>query len=99
MSAAGFEEGEIVEKHQPLASNTSLLGREQNVITAPFDGVILGMTTLPAVSPGEPVCHLGRLTTRTRKSIGQLIEVSDNDLHQRVLDDLAASVTVVEPAD
>jgi hypothetical protein len=91
--------GEIVEKGQPLASNTSLLGREQNVLTSPFDGVILGMTTLPAVSPGEPVCHIGRMTSRTRKIFEQQAAASQDSLHDRVLDDLAANVTVVEPGD
>jgi predicted deacylase len=91
--------GEIVEKDQPLASNTSLLGRELNVLTSPYDGVILGMTTLPAVSPGEPVCHIGRVGTKTRKAIERTAERSNESLHERVLEDLAANVTVVEPAD
>jgi predicted deacylase len=91
--------GEIVEKGQPLASNTSLLGREQNVLTSPFDGVILGMTTLPAVSPGEPVCHIGRMTSRTRQILELQATASEESLHERVLDDLAANVTVIEPGD
>jgi len=89
--------GEIVEKGQPLAANTSLLGREQNVLTAPFDGVVLGMTTLPAVSPGEPVCHVGKMTKREIKAIALNASGSENSLHERVLEDLAANVTVVEP--
>ncbi|MEE4272957.1 MAG: succinylglutamate desuccinylase/aspartoacylase family protein [Thermoanaerobaculales bacterium] len=91
--------GEIVQKRQPLASNTSLLGREQNVLTAPFDGVILGMTTLPAVSPGEPVCNIGRMVKRTREVFEQSAASPDGGLHDRVLDDLAANVTVVEPSE
>jgi predicted deacylase len=89
--------GEIVHKDQPLASNTSLLGREQNVLTSPSDGVILGMTTLPAVSPGEPVCHIGQMVQRMREKFEQEVAVTDGDLHHRVLEDLAANVTVVEP--
>ena len=91
--------GEIVGKDQPLASNTSLLGREQNVLASPFDGVILGMTTLPAVSPGEPVCHVGRMSKRARFAFERLAREQDDSLHERVLDDLAANVTVVEPTE
>jgi len=90
--------GEIVEKGQPLAANTSLLGRERNVLTSPFDGVILGMTTLPAVSPGEPVCHIGRMMKETRRAFEDEVAQSDASLHNRVLEDLAANVTVVEPS-
>ena len=50
--------GEVVEEGQPLATNTSLLGAENRVLHCPADGLILGMTTLPAVSPGDPVCHV-----------------------------------------
>ena len=55
--------GELVEQDQPLATNTSLLGHGKSVLVAPFDAVVIGMTTLPAVSPGEPVCHVGKLAT------------------------------------
>jgi len=91
--------GDIVEKGQSLASNTSLLGREQNVLSSPFDGVVLGMTTLPAVSPGEPVCHIGKLMKATRRAIELEAGDTDDSLHQRVLDDLAVNITVIEPSD
>ena len=91
--------GEIVEKDQPLASNTSLLGREQNVLTSPFNGVVLGMTTLPAVSPGEPVCHIGKMTKRALRAVERNVDHSEDSLHERVRDDLAANVTVVEPTE
>ncbi|QDS87851.1 succinylglutamate desuccinylase/aspartoacylase family protein [Rosistilla ulvae] len=53
--------GEVIVKGQPVATNTNLLGRERCILEAPFDAVVIGMTTLPAGSPGEPVCHLGML--------------------------------------
>jgi predicted deacylase len=90
--------GEFVKKGQPLASNTSLLGREQNMLNSPFDGVVLGMTTLPAVSPGEPVCHIGKLMKGTTRALEHDAGDADDDLHHRVLEDLAANVTVVEPS-
>ncbi|MCB9838527.1 MAG: succinylglutamate desuccinylase/aspartoacylase family protein [Phycisphaeraceae bacterium] len=50
--------GDVVDQGQPLATNTDLLGRPLNVIESPAAGVLLGMTTLPAVAPGDPVAHL-----------------------------------------
>lgn len=55
--------GDKVDQGDLLATNTSLLGHERNQLVAPFTGIVLGMTTLPAVSPGEAVCHLGEVST------------------------------------
>jgi uncharacterized protein len=57
--------GDLVEKGQPIATNTSLLGAVQNTLHAPFDGVVIGMASLPATGPGEAVCNLGRLPDGT----------------------------------
>ncbi len=90
--------GDVVEAGQPLATNTSLLGAENRILYSPADGVILGMTTLPAVSPGDPVCHLAM----PRKKIARIRQARDRApeecLHERVRDDLATSVAVY-PAD
>jgi len=59
--------GQIVRTGQEIASNSTLMGEEQNVLTAPIDGIVLGMTTLPAVKPGEPVCHIGRPNLSIKK--------------------------------
>ncbi len=53
--------GETIKKGQLIAINTSLLNDELNRLDAPFDGIVIGMTTLPAVQPGEPVLNLGLL--------------------------------------
>ncbi len=53
--------GAKVAQGQVLVTNTSLLGDERHQLTAPFDGVVVGMTTLPAVSPGEAVCNIGEV--------------------------------------
>ena len=60
--------GEIVERRQILATNSTLLGEELGVLRAPFDGIVIGMATLPAISPGEAVCNLGRLPVGTSVS-------------------------------
>ncbi|WP_145415679.1 M14 family metallopeptidase [Planctomycetes bacterium K23_9] len=92
--------GQIVQKDQPLASNTDLLGTEQSVLVAPFNGVILGMTTLPAISPGEPLCMVGRLPKGTGSDIKEArIETGgpeEQSLEERTLDDLSSNVMVVE---
>jgi len=52
------EPGAFVSRGDTIANNFSILGAEQRNIIAPADGIILGMTTMPAVKPGEPICHL-----------------------------------------
>lgn len=91
--------GDIVEKQQPLATNTTLLGKEQSVLQAPFDGVVIGMSTLPAVSPGEPVCNLGQLPQGIQPSELRKNRSEEAGLEERVTEDLASNVLVVEPSD
>jgi predicted deacylase len=91
--------GDIVEKGQPLATNTTLLGDERNSVHAPFDAVVIGMTSLPSISPGEPICHLGRLPKEFTPSDLRRLRSEEDGLEQRVSDDLASSVLVVDPAD
>ncbi|MFW6354249.1 MAG: succinylglutamate desuccinylase/aspartoacylase family protein, partial [Verrucomicrobiota bacterium] len=50
--------GAFVEEDEPLATNYSIFGKEQNILRAPTTGIVVGMATMPAVKPGEPVCHL-----------------------------------------
>ncbi len=89
--------GAIVDKGQILATNTNLLGRERSALESPFSAVVIGMTTLPAVSPGEPVCHLGRLPKGTRPGELRRLRRLESGLEERVVDDLATNVYVVDP--
>lgn len=89
--------GEIIEKDQPIATNTNLLGRERRVLYSPFHAVVAGMTTLPAVSPGEPVCHLGRLPRGTKPTKLRRLRSEENGLETRMVEDLASNVLVVQP--
>jgi len=50
--------GQLVRRGDVLATNSSMLGEERNVLAAPEDGIVIGMTTQPAVVPGLPVCHI-----------------------------------------
>lgn len=91
--------GDIVEKDQPLATNTTLLGRERSMVQSPFDAVVIGMTTLPAISPGEPICNLGKLPAGMRPSQIRRQRVKEDGLEQSVHTELATNVLVVEPSE
>ena len=88
--------GQIVQRGQPLATNTDLIGREQSMLVAPFDGVIIGMTTLPAISPGEPMCLIGKLPANTPPSDIRQSRADSSELDERTRDDLSSNVMVVE---
>jgi predicted deacylase len=89
--------GDVINQGQPIATNSTLLGREQNVIYAPFDAVIIGMTTLPAVSPGEPICNLGRLPKGIKAA--ELLHKRAQETHgleERLVEELGSNVLVVD---
>lgn len=88
--------GDIVERGQPLATNMTLLGEEQNVLSAPFGGVVIGMTTLPAVMPGDPVLHLGQIVGGYRKIVKAIAGSSSKNLHNRTRTELQTNVKISE---
>jgi predicted deacylase len=51
--------GQHVTAGDELWSTINVFGRERNSVSAPTDGWVIGMTTLPMVQPGDPVLHLG----------------------------------------
>lgn len=89
--------GDLVEKGQPLATNTTILGEEQASIHAPFNGVVMGMTSLPAISPGEPICNLGKLPKQYKPEKLRKQRAQKDGLEQQVHEELGANVLVVEP--
>lgn len=91
--------GDIIEKGQPLATNTTLLGREQNTLYSPFNAVVLGMTSLPAISPGEPICNLGKLSKKYVPSELRRMRFKEDGLEQRISEELSANVLVVEASE
>jgi len=91
--------GDIVEKNQPLATNATLLGRDRNMLHAPFDAVVIGMTTLPAIGPGEPICNLGKLPRGAKPSELRRLRSKEAGLGERLSDDLSSNVLVVEPSE
>lgn len=91
--------GDIVKKGQPLSTSTTILGEEQSTIYAPFNGVIMGMTSLPSISPGEPICNLGKLPRKYNPEKFAKMRSKEDGLEQQVLEELGSSVLVVEPPD
>jgi hypothetical protein len=69
------------------------------MLHAPFDAVVIGMTTLPAISPGEPVCNLGKLPKGTKPSAFRRSRSEEDGLEERVSEELASNVLVVEPSE
>ncbi len=89
--------GEIVEEGQPLSTNTNLLGRDRHTVVAPYNGVVIGMTTLPAISPGDPICNLGMLPKKIRPADLRDLRIREHGLEERVVEELSSNLLVVDP--
>lgn len=85
--------GALIEAGQPIATNAGVFGDGRAVLISPCDGVVLSMTTLPAVRPGEPVCHIAE-PTRSLSSIRRAIERGRDALTSRLRSNLATSLHV-----
>jgi predicted deacylase len=90
--------GELIEKGQALVTNSTLLGQEQNTLHAPFDAVVIGMTSVPAVGPGEAICNLGKLPEGSLPRDLERRRFEADGLGQRVSDELGASVLISAPS-
>ena len=91
--------GDLVEKGQPIFTNTTLLGKELNTTYAPFDGIVIGMSSIPTVSPGEAVCHLGKLPDGEKPAALEARRSKKASLGQQVSRELGANILVYEPSD
>lgn len=94
-----IQPGDIVQEGQTLATNTTLLGHERSRLHAPFDAIVVGMTSLPAVSPGEPVCNLGKLPEGSDPAALRRLRIEAGGLEQQVVDELGSNVMVFEPGE
>ena len=91
--------GDLVEKGQPIFTNTTLLGEELNTMYSPFDGIVIGMSSLPSVSPGEAVCHLGKLPEGEVPAVLREKRHQNAALGQQVSKELGANIRVYEPSE
>ncbi|MCA9441984.1 MAG: hypothetical protein KC964_14350, partial [Candidatus Omnitrophica bacterium] len=79
------------------ATNTSIFGRERNVITSPVNGIVLGMTTMPAVKPGEPIYHIAVMAEKTMTRIRKQMEKSsESTYYRRIQEALSTNITLLE---
>ena len=85
--------GDLVSKGKKVASCQKLFSKESEVLTSPVDGIVLGMTTLPAVKPGEPICNIAKPDT-TLKEIKRQMKKSSKTLHRRIEKELATSFVI-----
>jgi len=91
--------GDVVNAGQALATNSDLHGKEKRVICSPVSGVVIGMTTLPVVTPGDPVCHVA-IMKKGIESVRRAFEhAPQTGLHERLRDDLSTSIAVSRPPD
>ena len=89
--------GDFVVKDQPVATNYTIYGKEQNTICSPGPGIMLSMITMPAVNPGEPISHLASLTpSQLKRYQKQLQAANSQDPHAVAHRDLAKNIDVVE---
>jgi len=96
----GASVGELVKTGQVLAANYNIFGRERSQILSPCDGIVLGMTTMPVVKPGDPVYHIAQLGRTTFQRVKKAIEESPSKyLFSRVHDDLATNIHALETFD
>lgn len=87
--------GQPVLKGEALATNYSVMGRQQNILTSPMNGIILGMTTMPTVKPGEPVCHIAQVGRRLLSIQRALNATSSKQLPHVIRKDFATNFSVV----
>ena len=89
--------GDLVAKGQELASTSTVFGRPSATVLAPANGMVLGMTTLPVVKPGEPLYHIGSVAKRDfARLMNEARRDSADEPLEKVRNDLSTSVLVHE---
>lgn len=88
--------GEFVSVNQPLATNYSILGKEQGTIVSPNNGIVIGMATMPAVKPGEPICHVASLSPSQIRRYQSKLSGMRSDPYKTAQRHLATNYDVVE---
>ncbi|MFT5207757.1 MAG: putative deacylase [Candidatus Omnitrophota bacterium] len=87
--------GDLVKKGKKIVTCHKLFSKESEVLRAPMDGIVLGMTTLPAVKPGEPICHIAKPDISIQQ-IEKQMQKSSTTLHRRIEKELATSFVIEE---
>jgi len=56
--------GQPLSRGQEISQNTNPFGRDRSTLKAPRSGVVVGLTQLPLVHPGDAICHLAHVPAR-----------------------------------
>lgn len=86
--------GDVVETGQAVATCDAFFRDDSPTVLAPVGGILLGMTTLPVVRPGEPICHLG-IPDRPIDEIRAALAAAPREMHRRIQEQLGQPVHVV----
>lgn len=87
--------GDLVRKGDILAINSTVFGEDQRTMKSPCDGVIVGMTTMPAVKPGEPIYHIAKLSRAKLNEAQDSIEkISSKQIFNRLQQHLSTNIMV-----
>ena len=88
--------GDFVDEGQTIATNYSVFGEEQNTVESESDGIVLGMTTMPTVKPGEPICHIAQPLTKIHTLKKRLEMSTKKSLEKQIKTDLATNMDIID---
>ncbi|MFQ6550154.1 succinylglutamate desuccinylase/aspartoacylase family protein [Aestuariibius sp. 2305UL40-4] len=74
-------DGDLVRKGDILAAVSDPFGEQEETVTAPFSGIVIGRAVMPVVNEGDAVFHLGRV--RSFAKAGDAVD----DLNSQLEDD------------
>lgn len=85
--------GDIVAKGDAIVTNLTLSGDLRRTVRSPRAGIVLGMTTLPAVAPGSAICHLAFAKSGALAKAEEIAEgLSQGSLYERVKDETGSGI-------
>ncbi len=88
--------GDVIDEGVDVVTIDSFFTQESHTMRAPVGGIVLGMPTLPAVKPGDAVCHIA-VPDRPLDDIRAEIAAGPTDLHRRIQAQQAHDVPLVPP--
>ena len=53
--------GDLIYEGTGVAVVSTPFGREVTTLQSPLTGLVIGITTIPLVQPGDPICHIAKL--------------------------------------
>jgi hypothetical protein len=53
--------GDLIYEGNEIAAVSTPFGREVTTLRSPLTGLVIGITTIPLVQPGDAICHIAKL--------------------------------------